>query len=411
MARSPARPAAFFAASVAAFLAAPVALVPLAGPARADADASARIAIIDTAWDTRPFLEELRASGVLVVARYMARCPQPERHIPEKRLIDQGAARDPSSEVSRILAAGMGILSIYQYNNDSKNKFLGRDRDGTPLPDAACRRTGRPRAPAEEAELDADAALAQARALGQPAGSAIYFGVDIAFDRRDAATRGAMLTYFRHVRSRLSRAGYALGAYGNGDALAVLNEAGLIDHAWLSASRAYPGTTAFHNSGAWHLFQNGVNLEWFAGTPPACRAGLPLDTNVKNARHADRPLGIWTHAGPVRIDPARTRAIHAARRFACDGDARLRRTATSGPGDLVGGRAQCRGRRAVPHPTALGYANSARLGRRAGAVVEVDHDEDGSFDGWTALANLTASFDEKPAWIASRNRRAGARCR
>ncbi|MEO1105402.1 MAG: DUF1906 domain-containing protein, partial [Pseudomonadota bacterium] len=306
------------------------------------AAAETRAAIMDTAWDTRPFHDEMRKAGIQVVGRYLARCPQPERNIPEKRLIDQGPLSDRSSEVRMLLDGGFAILSIYQYNNDSKNKFLGRDRDGKPLPDANCRATNRSRTPTAEAELDAKAAVSQARALGQPAGSAIYFGVDIAFSAGDATTRKAMVEYFQAVRRIMRRAGFQLGAYGNGDALKVLQAEKLIDHAWLSASRAYPGTTAFHNSGEWHFFQNGVNLEFFTGKPGACRHGLPLDVNVKNAKFADRPLGFWRREGTVRLAPRRTRAVFNARRFACDGDARIRRNANSGPRDLLSATRRCR---------------------------------------------------------------------
>lgn len=375
-------------------------------PARAQ---DTRAAIIDTAWDTRPYLDALKENGVLVIGRYLARCPQPERNIPEKRLIDQGPITDPGSEVSRILGAGMGILSIYQYNNDSKNKFLGRDRDGNPLPDAACRPTDRERSPAAEAALDGQAAVTQARALGQPRGSAIYFGVDIAFDRQDAVTRRAMIEYFREVRRILSRGGYRLGAYGNGDALEVLLDEGLIDYTWISASRAYPGSTRFHNSGRWHLFQNRVNLEWFGGAPGACGRGLGLDTNIQNARFANEPLGFWTRRGVVVVPPERTVAIHAARRFVCDGDARIRKTERSHARDLIDA-SLCQGGRTLRHRTTIDYMNTARTGRRAGDLVEVDYDDDGTFDGWTAVSNLTDSFDEKPEWIFDRDARARARC-
>ncbi|GAB5378143.1 MAG: hypothetical protein AcusKO_46050 [Acuticoccus sp.] len=375
------------------------------------ARADTRAAIIDTAWDTRPFIKAMKANGIEVVGRYLARCPQPERSIPEKRLIDQGTYRDGSSEVRQLLDNGFAILSIYQFNNDSKNKFLGRDRDGKPLPDAACRPTSRHRTPTEEAELDARAAVEQARALGQPAGSAIYFGVDIAFSARDGETRSAMVAYFKTVRRILRRARYQLGAYGNGDALRVLQSEKLIDHAWLSASRAYPGSSAFHNSGDWHLFQSGVNLEFFTGDPGACRSGLPLDVNVKNKAHAKRPLGFWTKRGTVRLSPQRTAAIYNARRFACDGDARLRRNANSGPRDSLSAEKRCRGRRTVSHDKTIDFANAARIGRRSGGVVEVDYDDDGDFDGWTAVSNLTRHFGEKPEWIHSRAKRGGARCR
>lgn len=383
----------------------------LAGVLTGAAAQDTRAAIIDAAWDTRPFIGELQASGVEVIGRYLARCPQPERGIPSKRLIDQGTASDRSSEVRRILDAGMAILSIYQYNNDSKFKFLGRNREGNPLPDAACRPTLTPRTPTAEAELDASAAVAQARALEQPRGSAIYFGVDIAFATEDTTTRRAMVEYFREVRRILSRANYRLGAYGNGDALRVLNDERLIDYSWLSASRSYPGSSEFHNSGRWHLFQSGVNLERFGGTPGVCRPGLPLDVNVKNARFADTSLGFWSRRGVVRLAADRTRAVHGARRFACDGDARIRRAADSGARDLVARETLCRGGRTVRHPETVDYSNATRIGRRSGDVVEVDYDDDGKFDGWTATSNLTASFDAKPAWIFSKAERNRARCR
>ena len=373
--------------------------------------AETRAAIIDTAWDTRPYVAELRSGGVQVVGRYLARCPQPERNIPQKRLIDQGTARDKSSEVNQLLDAGIAILSIYQYNNDSKNKFLGKDRNGNVLPDGDCRPTTRARTPTAEASLNAKAAVSQAKALGQPAGAAIYFGVDIAFSANDAVTREAMTAYFREVRKVLRRARFQLGAYGNGDALRVLLNERLIDHAWLSASRAYPGTSTFHNTGDWHFFQNGVNLEWFTGRPGACRRGLPLDTNVKNARHADRPLGFWNRRGAVRLDPRRTRAVFDARRFACDGDARIRRDANSGPRDLISAGSRCVGGRARNHPETIDFANSARVGRRSGDLIEVDYNDDGIFDGWTARSNLTRDFHQKPQWIFSRAQRRQARCR
>ena len=369
-----------------------------------------RAAIIDSAWDTREFIPQLRRNGVEVVGRYLARCPQPERNIPSKRLIDQGTANDPGSEVRRILDAGMGILSIYQYNNDSKNKFYGKDRNGKPLPDASCRSTDRERSPAAEGALDADAAVSQARALGQPKGSTIFFGVDIAFSKTDIATQRAMVAYFEEVKRILGRAGYILGAYGNGDALEVLLDKNLVRVAWLSASRAYPGTTDFHNTGRWHLFQSGVNLEWFGGSPGNCSRGLPLDVNTKNARFANDSLGFWNKNGIIKLHPNRTRAVYVTRRFSCDGDARIRKSANAGANDLISSESVCRGGRRVPHASAVDYANAARIGRTSGDLVEVDYDDDGTFDGWTSASNLTPSFNKKPQWIHGRAQRQAARC-
>ena len=154
-----------------------------------------------------------------------------------------------------------------------------------------------------------------------------------------------------------------------------------------------------------------MNLEWFGGAPGACRPGLPLDTDVKNARFADRSLGFWVKNATVRLAPERTRAVYAARRFACDGDARIRRSPTSGARDLISGDSRCRGGRTSRHPSTVDYANAARIGRRQGDLVEVDHDDDGTFDGWTAASNLTPNFDRKPEWLHSSRDRAAAHCR
>ncbi len=371
----------------------------------------ARAAIIDAAWDTRDFIPQLRERGVEVVGRYYARCPQPERHIPSKRLIDQGPLSDPNSEVRRILDSGMAILSIYQYNNNSKNKFVGKDRNGKPLPDANCRATTQARTPADEGGLDARAAVEQAKAMGQPTGTTIFFGVDIAFSKTDIATQRAMVSYFEAIKGIMDRAGYILGAYGNGDALEVLQDKGLIRVAWLSASRAYPGSTAFHNTGRWHLFQSGVNLEWFGGSPGQCRHGLPLDVNVKNARFAKQALGFWTRRGLYQLPPERTRAIYVARRFACDGDARIRKNANSGAADLISSQSRCFGGRTVRHTDTVDYANATRIGSTRGSVVEVDYDDDGTFDGWTSTSNLTPNFNKKPEWMHSKAARNAASCR
>jgi len=378
----------------------------LSGAAAADT----RPMIVDAAWDTRPHIDGLRDAGVMVVGRYLARCPQPERQLPQKRLIDQGPVTDPDSEVRRLLDNGFAILSIYQYNNDSRFKFQGKDKNGKPLKDAACRDAIRARTPSQEARLDAGAAVIQAKALGQPKGSAIYFGVDIAFSKADRETRKNLLEYMREVRKMVRRAGYRLGAYGNGDALRLLTDGKLVDHTWISASRAFPGTTEFHNSGDWHVFQKGVNLEWFAGRPGGCRHGLPLDTNIKNARFADLPLGFWRREGPIRLPPARTREIFGTHRFSCDGDARIRRTARSGPGDTIDRTRVCRRGRATAHRKTIDFANAVRLGRRAGSLVEVDYDHDGTMDGWTSMSNLTPDFAKKPAWIFDARQRSAARC-
>src|SRR5262249_16293874 len=88
-------------------------------------ESSGGLAIIDASLDVRPFIASLNERGVKVIGRYYARCKQPE--IPglgTKRLVDndQGGAK---REVDALLEAGFGIVSIYQYFNNSPLKFSG----------------------------------------------------------------------------------------------------------------------------------------------------------------------------------------------------------------------------------------------------------------------------------------------
>jgi hypothetical protein len=271
-----------------------------------------RIAIIDTAVDTRPYLHKLKAAGVKVIGRYLGRCPQWDG----KRLIDNGGAGTPGSEINAILDNGFALLSIYQYLSNNPYKFSGKGysvRTGRyfTLKDAACRAPANPPHTAQqEAELDAHAAVRQARAIGQPPGTAIYFAVDFNFHRTDTVTRKRLLIYFHTVNRIVEGAGYLLGAYGSGDALALLREQDLVDFTWLSASRGYAGSSVFHNSGEWHLFQNWTDVKWFTktvGGKCVTSGALAVDTNIQNKRFANGFIGFWNRDGPYKVPAKRRR--------------------------------------------------------------------------------------------------------
>jgi len=370
-----------------------------------------RSTIVDVAFDTRAHLQELTRHGVTVIGRYYSRCPQPEIGLRSKRLLDQGMPSDPNSEVTRILRAGFAILSIYQYYNNSAKKFDGRRSDGRVLRNSQCEWDGVPRTTRQEALLDAQAAIEQAKTAGQPRGSAIYFGVDFDFGLSNTNLKGKIIEYFKVVNAVLHDNGYKVGAYGSGFVNQMLLDAGLIEFAWISASRAFAGTSAFHTSGRWHLFQSHVDKEWFGrriGSSARCRHGLALDVNVQNAKR-DANIGFWKTSGPHAVEPQRTKAIYETRRFACDGNALVREGPNSGPNDLITKR-YCRNGRFVRLPSQIDYANTARAGKAHGVLIEVDIDDDGTFDGWTLPGNLTKDFDSKPRWIHNRTARRRARC-
>ena len=395
-----------------------LALAPFTSVLAAAQGDAGRIAIIDTSHNVTPHLPQLRAAGVKVIGRYLGRCAQWRG----KRLIDNGRAGGPGSEIDAILDHGFAVLSIYQYLSSSKYKFEGKSFDSRgrlfTLKDANCAKAASPpHSTKTEAELDSRAAIAQARALGQPANSASYFGVDFNFDRSDTATAKKMVEYFTVVNRNLRGAGYLVGAYGSGDALMLLTRQRLVDFTWLSASRSFGGSSAFHNSGQWHLFQNWTDTTWFARRAGGkCKGGLPLDTDIQNAAYAGQSIGFWTRQGPYAVPKARTLAIYNQRRFACNGDALIRATGALPPGPLAS-TDHC-GRRYVECEPRLGrglvaqicYGNTARIGESNGVLVRVDYDDDGNFDGWTMIDNLSRSFGDKPTYIKDQAARRSAVC-
>jgi hypothetical protein len=131
----------------------------------------AGIAIIDTPNNAAKVASKLAAQNVKVVVRFFARKPQPG--LGEK-----------------VMAS---IVSLYQYRNNLPEKFMKGLED-----------TGSAKA---EVAADATAALDQARLVGQPEGSAIYFGVDFNVNR---ATVGPVLEYFRAIGQSVG-SHYALG--------------------------------------------------------------------------------------------------------------------------------------------------------------------------------------------------------
>ncbi len=354
-----------------------------------------QIAIVDTAWDTTNYVDALRANGVQVIGRYYARCEHMDGFVPEKRFAFRAA------EVGAIKRAGMAILSIYQFHSSSKFKFDGmRMKNGAlqPLFDANCNPAAQGRSAKAEAKLDAKAAIEQARMVGQPRGSAIYFGVDFNFSKSDTDTRKKMILYFKEMRKHLNKAGLQMGIYGDGDALSVLQQAGLADYSWIMASRSFRGSSALHRAGRWNLFQAQVDRLWFKN--------LPIDLNIQNPAQGSY-IGFWNANGPFEVPARQSANIFAARRFVCNGDARLRPRANSTQDALVSGKFKNADTR-KPVPQIIGYAQALRVGQQRKKLIQVDVNDDGTFDGWTWAGNLSANFNGKPDYV-SRNK--DLRCR
>ncbi len=204
----------------------------------------------------------LRAHGVKTVFRYYS-------HLPPSLV-----GKDLQPEEARIiLGEGLSLATVFQHYNNCYRTFenaWGRE--------------------------DAEQALRMARAAGQPAGSAIYFGVDA--DWPYAAMRDPILKYFEDVKRAFEGSGISIGVYSNGCICNAIREKGLAEYFWLSGSTGHSGTQAFYNTGQWTLFQNALDV-----TPAA--VGYAIDADIANPT-TNGYFGQWNDNG------ARTTAHTAA---------------------------------------------------------------------------------------------------
>jgi hypothetical protein len=172
-----------------------------AGPARG----------IDLPTDASDVLSELKTIPLDFVARYY-RDP---------------ASRWPTltaSEVQRLSALGVKIVTVWEWHSHDPAYFSYA-----------------------AGYSDALNVSRQAKTVGQPAGSAVYFAVD--FNARGAALQ-QVDQYFRGIAAGLAAAGggrpeYKVGVYGSGVVCAELKAAGLAQYSWLSGSTAWDGSIGY----------------------------------------------------------------------------------------------------------------------------------------------------------------------
>lgn len=354
-------------------------------PARANTPpGDGRIAIIDVSKNPLQWADRLHEKKIKVIARYFARQAQPA--FPSKRLAHSFVVLNGKKELESevLIRNNISILSLYQYYSATPEKFLNGLKD-----------TKETETPSGEAKADVRAAIEQARIIQQPKGSAIYFGVDVDVVRNDTLFH-AVRNYFDIVRNEIA-GDYKIGAYGCGTTCKSLQDAKMIDYAWVSASPGHEGTPDFISSGRWHLFQNSLDRKWFnpswkyAGKDP----GLDLDTSVQNPRFAT--FGAW---GAGEVPEERTHAIFHSRRFVKN-HATIYKTA-----DLKAAVAEfrtCKDSKTAARYT-VEVARNVRALSEEGNWACVDVNEDGEADGFCRVSDLT-EFAKMPAY-----RRDGPKC-
>lgn len=325
------------------------------------------IAIIDTPHNAARVASKLAAQNVKVVVRFFARKPQPG--LREKIMASDSNIIDGVREPTVLIRNGLSIVSLYQYRNNLPEKFLKGLAD-----------TGSAKA---EVAADAKAALDQARLVGQPEGSAIYFGVDFNVNR---AAADPVLEYFSLI-GRTVGSHYMIGVYGNGLINRILREEKLVSFNWISASRSHEETVEFYNSGQWHLFQNQVDRRWF-GPPGKCSIGLDVDTNLQNPKVSS--IGAW---GTGEVDRNRNQKIFDQRRFAIRTTPIIREGGEGGEGG--GNRQACKSDIRVPRNA------NVRILAQSGVWSGIDIDEDGNVDGQVRTSDLTSNLATMPPWAQS----------
>ena len=184
-------------------------------------------------------VRKLREHGVKTVFRYYS-------HLPPSLV---GKDLQPE-EAKIIIGEGLSIGSVFQHYNNCFRTFENN-----------------------WGKEDAEQALRQAEAAGQPEGSAIYFGVDADWPYQQL--RDPILKYFDDVKRAFEGSGIAVGIYSNGCICNAVREKGSASYFWLSGSTGHSGTQAFYNTGAWSMFQNALDI-----TPP--EVGFGIDTNIAN---------------------------------------------------------------------------------------------------------------------------------
>ena len=154
---------------------------------------------MDAMVNCAPFASEIVAKGIKFVVRYYSK-------FAKKSLTP--------AEALALSGAGLQLMTVYQDSNDKLELFT-----------------------ADIGTKQANNALVNAAAAGQPGGSAIYFAVD--FDPAAVDVRGPVMEYFHAVHDVLASSPYSVGVYGSGVTCRLIRDAGFAKFTWLSQSTGF----------------------------------------------------------------------------------------------------------------------------------------------------------------------------
>jgi Domain of unknown function (DUF1906) len=188
--------------------------------AREHCASDSRIGAVDLSTPVdQTFLDAMRGIGIKTIIRYY---DHENETLPGKTL--------RRSERDAILTNGFDTAVVFQHHNDQLASFT-----------------------AMRGRLDADRSLALAGENSQPRGSAIYFGVDGAWETSFELVN--VVAYFKEIKTRLAGAGYRVGVYGSGLVCDVLRSSGLAELCWLGAPTSWPLYQIYYQTMNWRLAQ------------------------------------------------------------------------------------------------------------------------------------------------------------
>ena len=176
---------------------------------------------IDLPIDSRDVSNELKGSRLDFVARYY--------RDPASRWPTLSAA-----EAQMVSSAGMSLVAVWESHSHKPDYFSYASGFS-----------------------DGMAAHRQAKTIGQPPGTGIYFAVD--YNAQEPDVRGPIDQYFRGVHAGLAAAAgearaYRVGVYGSGAVCDYMKRMGLAEYAWLSNSTKWSG---YDNFTDWNIKQSG----------------------------------------------------------------------------------------------------------------------------------------------------------
>lgn len=171
---------------------------PVTEPLRPGMDASVRC---------QSFASQIAAAGMRFVVRYYTTAANSAKLL-------------KLDEAKALCQAGLQLVVVFQDFNNDATRFT-----------------------AAIGTQQAKRALTLAAAIGQPAGSAIYFACD--FDPTAAEIQGPVMEYFHAVHDVMQASPFVTGVYGSGATCRKVREAGFATLTWLAQSTGFAEYRSF----------------------------------------------------------------------------------------------------------------------------------------------------------------------